>query len=181
MPPMWNSGCPESHTSPVVQQEHDAVAPPDARCSKHRSEALRPVVQRRVRAHLLAQDERHAIRVRAPAPADDLRLRMAAVTSRLTTFSDGVRGKSSKTSTNSGHVYLATPSASRNCWKSSRVGATWPTLRMTAAQPRSPSRSSGSGTIATSWMAGWRMSTDSTSAGTIVTPPRRMMSLLRPT
>ena len=35
-------------------------------------------------------------------------------TSRLTTFSDGVRGKSSKTSTDSGHVYFATPSASRN-------------------------------------------------------------------
>ena len=38
---------------------------------------------------------------------------MVAATSRLTTFSDGVRGKSSKTSTDSGHVYFATPSASR--------------------------------------------------------------------
>ena len=32
-------------------------------------------------------------------------------TSRLTTFSDGVRGKSSNTSTDSGHVYFATPSS----------------------------------------------------------------------
>jgi hypothetical protein len=52
---------------------------------------------------------------------------------------------------------------------------------MMAAQARSPSRSSGSGTIATSCTAGWRWMTGSTSAGTIVTPPRRMMSLLRPT
>ena len=52
---------------------------------------------------------------------------------------------------------------------------------MIAAHARSPRRSSGTGTIATSWIAGWRRMTGSTSAGTIVTPPRRMMSLLRPT
>ena len=51
------------------------------------------------------------------------RPRIAFVTSRLTTFSDAVRGKSSKTSTDSGHVYFATPSPSRNFCSSSSVGA----------------------------------------------------------
>ena len=35
---------------------------------------------------------------------------ICSTTSRLTTFSDGVRGKSANASTDSGHVYLATPS-----------------------------------------------------------------------
>ena len=50
------------------------------------------------------------------------RSRMSFTTSRLTTFRDGVRGKSSNTWTDSGHVYLATPSASRNSCSSASVG-----------------------------------------------------------
>src|SRR5439155_13399493 len=71
-------------------------------------------------------------------------------TSRLTTFSDGVRGKSSNSSTDSGHVYLATPSASKKRCSSSSVGADSPGSGTIAAHARSPSRSSGSGTTATS-------------------------------
>ena len=101
-------------------------------------------------------------------------------TSRLTTFSDGVRGNSSNTSTDSGQVYFATPASIEELLElleRRRRPAVHGDDRGAGASPR---RSSGSGTIATSRTSGWRRITGSTSDGTIVTPPRRMMSLLRP-
>ena len=50
------------------------------------------------------------------------RSRTSFTTSPLTTFRDGVRGNSSNAWTDSGHVYLATPSASRNSCRSASVG-----------------------------------------------------------
>src|SRR4051795_12563439 len=108
-----------------------------------------------------AQDGRHAV----------TRATTSSTTSRLTTFSDGVRGKSSKTSTDSGQVYLATPSPSRNSCSSLSVGAAKPSRTMIAAHARSPRRSSGSGTIATSRIAGWRRRIGSPSARP-ARPPR---------
>ena len=109
------------------------------------------------------------------------RSRIALTISRLTGFSDGVRGKSSNASTRSGQVYFATPFGGEELLQLVERRRELSRLGDHAAHARSPMRSSGIGTTATSWTAGWRRITGSISAGTIVTPPRRMMSLLRPT
>ena len=132
-------------TQPVVQQQAHPVAAVDACAGEHGGEPSRTVLELGVRALLAGEDQRGPFGVRAAAPTDDLgqdqapraleasrrrachapmleRSRIAVTTSRLTTFSDGVRGKSSKTSTDSGQVYLATPSSSRKVCRSPSVG-----------------------------------------------------------
>src|SRR5204862_1164656 len=92
----------------------------------------------------------------------------------------GVSGISAMTTRRSGSLFLAMCLASRYSHTSASVGSPEPGLSVTKAHAFSPSTASGIGTIADCRIFGWPSSSASTSAGWNLTPPRLMISLLRP-
>src|SRR5438270_11423331 len=92
----------------------------------------------------------------------------------------GVSGISAMTTSRSGSLFLAISLASRYSHSSASDGSAAPGLSVTKAQAFSPSTGSGIGTIADCRILGCASSSASTSTGLNLTPPRLMMSLLRP-
>ena len=125
-----------------------------------------------------------AVHERRPCGGCSAARRRAAPPARAARTSGPCRTESAEatatSSSRSGQYGLATRSLSRYCAASPRSRARHPASGTTNAQARSPRRSSGIATIATSRTAGCRYSSCSISATGTFSPPRLITSLTRP-
>src|SRR5262249_56466329 len=117
-------------------------------------------------------DGRTACRPPAHAPST------CARSSRRSTLPIGFFGSSGRNRITSGFLKLARRCRQKSPSSSAVVCAPW--RRTTKAPTRWPHSTSGNPTTATSPPAGWPRSPVSTSAGAMFSPPRMIMSSLRP-